>query len=109
MKSWKLKSDEIGGTGRRELFSTSETRMDVIDLAGNEEVRDPGESGGVVIQVLSGNVDLTSGDDTISCTDGTLVALAPGEAGSVRAIEHSRLLLTFSPRQATHGHSPGSA
>ena len=109
MKSWKLNPDEIGRTGRRELFSTPETRVDVIDLAGNEEVGEPGESGGVVIQVLSGSVDLTSGDDTINCADGTLVALAPGEAGSVRAIEQSRLLLTFSPRPSTHGHSPGSA
>jgi hypothetical protein len=109
MKSWRLKSDEIARTGRRELFSTRELRVDVIDLAGSEEVGETGGSGGVVIEVLSGGVDLTSGDETISCADGTLVALAPGEAGSVRAIEQSRLLLTFSPRPASHGHSPGSA
>ena len=83
--------------------------MDVIDLAGSEEVGETGGSGGVVIEVLSGSVDLTSGTETISCADGTMVALEPGEAGSVRAIEQSRLLLTSSPRQAPHGHSPGSA
>ena len=70
--------------------------MDVIDLALNEALGDPGNSGRVVIQVLSGSVDLT------------LVALEPGEAHSVRALEQSRLLLTFAPRPAPRGHSPGS-
>ncbi len=108
MKSWRLKSDEIARTGRRELFSAPETRVDVIDLARNEEMGEAGGSGSVVIQVLSGSVDLTSGDETVSCADGTLVALEPGEAGSVRAIEQSRLLLTSAPPPASHGHSPGS-
>lgn len=87
MKSWRIKSDEIARAGRRELFSTRELRVGVIDLAGSGEVAETGGSGGV---------DLTSGDETISCADGTLVALVPGEAGAVRAIEQSRLLLTSS-------------
>ena len=92
MKSWRLKSDEIAMTARRELFSTPATRVDMIDLAGNEEVGEAGDGVVVVvvIQVLSGSVDVTSGDETISCADGGLVALAPGEAGSVLAIEQSR-------------------
>lgn len=81
----------------------------MIDLAGNEELGEADDSVVVVIvQVLSGSVDLTSGDDTISCADGTLATLAPGEAHSLRALEQSRLLLTFAPRPAPRGHSPGS-
>lgn len=109
MQSWKLKSDEIGRTGQRELLSTAGTRWDVVDLAGNEEHGEAGDSGVVVIQVLGGSVDLTSGDDTIRCEDGTLVALEPGEVRSLRALEQSRLLLAFAPRPAARGHSPGSA
>ena len=110
MQSWNLKTPpENGGIGPRELFSTSETRVDVIDLARNEALGDPGDSGRVLIRVLSGSVDLTLVDDTTTCDDGTLVALEPGEAHSVRAPEQSRLLLTFAPRPAPRGHSPGSA
>jgi quercetin dioxygenase-like cupin family protein len=110
MQSWNLKRPAVTGSrGARELFSTSETRVDVIDLARNEELGEAGDGGRVVIQVLGGSVDLTIGDDTTTCNDGTLVALEPGEAHSVRALERSRLLLTFSPRPAPRGHSPGSA
>ena len=60
MQSWKLKSDEIGKTGQRALSSTAETRVDVIDLAANEEFGDAGFSGVVVIQVLSASVELAA-------------------------------------------------
>jgi hypothetical protein len=48
------------------------------------------------------------GGATTTCDDGTLVALEPGEAHSVRALEQSRLLLRLAPRPAPRGHSPGS-
>jgi quercetin dioxygenase-like cupin family protein len=70
---------------------------------------DPGGGARVVIQVLSGRIDVLIGNDMASYDDGALVALEPGEAASVRALEQSRLLLTFSPRPGSHGHSPGSA
>jgi hypothetical protein len=83
--------------------------MDLIDLDPKAELADPGDGGRVVIQVLSGRVGVLSGEDAASCGGGMLVALEPGEAGAVRALEQSRLLLTVSPRPAPHGHSPGSA
>jgi redox-sensitive bicupin YhaK (pirin superfamily) len=108
MQSWNLKTPaENGSGGPRQLFSTPETRMDVIDLARNEELCDPGTGRRVVIQVFSGRIDLTIGDGTTTCDDATLVALEPGEAHLVRALEQSRLLLTFGLLAAPQGHIPG--
>lgn len=109
MQSWNLKTPPENAKGRRELFSTRETRMDLVDLGRSTELVDPGHGAQVVIQVLSGRVNVLSPEETASYDDGTLLAIEPGEAASVRALEQSRLLLTFSPRRASHGHSPGSA
>ena len=84
--------------------------MDVIDLAWNEKSCDPGTGGRVASQILSGRIDLTTGDDTTTCDDTTLVAPEPGETHLARALEQSRLLLTFGGlRAAPQGHIPGSA
>jgi quercetin dioxygenase-like cupin family protein len=116
MQSWNLNAPlENGRSGQRELVSADATRMEVIDLDRNEELRDRGNGGRLVIEVLSGRVDLTVGDETRTCDDGMLVALEPGESRSVRALESSRLLLTrdpsrllltFTARPATRGKSP---
>jgi quercetin dioxygenase-like cupin family protein len=108
MQSWNLnRPRENNRRGPRQLFSTSEMRVDVIDLAPDEEIGDYWYGDRVLIQVLDGSVDLTVGDYTATYDDGTLVALEPGETRSVRGVEQSRLLLTFTPRP--RGHSPGSA
>ncbi|MBA3843895.1 MAG: hypothetical protein H0X39_14995 [Actinobacteria bacterium] len=39
----------------------------MIDLAGNEEFGEAGESDGFVMQVLSVGADPTKGNDTIRC------------------------------------------
>ena len=93
MRSWNLEAPpENGSRGPRELFSTPLTRLHLIDLARNEELGFPGDSGRVVIQVLSGGVELAFGDDSTTFDAGTLLALEPGEAHSVRALEQSRFL-----------------
>ena len=75
----------------------------MIDLARNEEHDEAGDSGVVVvIQVLSGSVELMCGDVTIRCEDGPLDALKLGEAQSLRAREQSRMLLTFSQLSPPH-------
>lgn len=109
MQSWNLRTSSGTNPGRRQLLSTPETRVDLVDLNPDAELVDPGGGARVIIQVLSGRVGVSSGKDATSYGDGTLVALEPGEAGAVRALEQSRLLLTISPRPAPHGHSPGSA
>jgi quercetin dioxygenase-like cupin family protein len=116
MQSWNLKAPpESDKRGRRELCSTAATRMEVIDLDQNEELEDHGNGGRLVIEVLSGSVDLTIGGHATTCGGGMLVALEPGESRSVRALESSRLLLTrdpsrllltFTARPAARGNSP---
>jgi quercetin dioxygenase-like cupin family protein len=107
MQSWNLNTRHKNRRkGPLQLFSTPAIRVDLIDLAQDEEIGDSWYGGPVLIQVLSGSVRITIGEYTTTCDDGTLAALDPGEARSVRGIEQSRLLVTFTPR--ARGHSPGS-
>jgi quercetin dioxygenase-like cupin family protein len=108
MQSWNLNArHENERKGPHQLFSTPGLRVDVIDLARDEEIGDSWYGDRVLVQVLDGSVRITIGEYTTTCDDGTLVALDPGEAPSVRGLEQSRLLLTFTPRP--RGHSPGGA
>jgi hypothetical protein len=108
MQSWNLTAEHPNDTsGPRQLLSTSGLRVDVVDLARDEQIADYWGRDRVLIQVLSGSVSLTVGDYTAICEVGTLVAPEPGDTHTVRALEQSRLLVTFTPRP--RGHSPGSA
>jgi quercetin dioxygenase-like cupin family protein len=107
MQSWNLNTPhEHHRKGPLQLLSTPVMRVDLVDLAQDEEIGDSWYGDRVLVQVLSGSVLMTIGEYTTACDDGTLVALDPGEAHSVRALEQSRLLLTFASR--SRGHSPGS-
>jgi quercetin dioxygenase-like cupin family protein len=81
-------------------------RVDLVDLAHDEEIGDSWYGDRALIQVLNGSVLMTIGQYTTTCDEGTLVALDPDDAHSIRALEQSRLLLTFASR--SRGHSPGS-
>jgi quercetin dioxygenase-like cupin family protein len=116
MQSWDLRTPSGDGRGgQRALFATAATRMEVVDLGQNEELGNRGNGGRLVIEVLSGSVDLTIGGDTTRWGDGMLVVLEPGEPRLVRALESSRLLLTcevsrslvtFAPPSSTRAHAP---
>jgi quercetin dioxygenase-like cupin family protein len=107
MQSWNLNTrHEHHMKGLQQLLSTPAVRVDLVDLARDEEIGDSWYGDRVLIQVLSGSVLITIGEYTTTCDHGTLVALDPGDAHSVRGLEQSRLLLTFASR--SRGHSPGS-
>jgi quercetin dioxygenase-like cupin family protein len=107
MRSWNLNTRHAHHRkGRQQLLSTPAVRVDLVDLARDEEISDSWYGDCVLIQVLSGSVRITIGEYTTACDDGTLAALDSGEARSVRGLEQSRLLVTFTPR--ARGHSPGS-
>jgi quercetin dioxygenase-like cupin family protein len=106
MQSWNLTAEHPKDTNRpRQLLSTSGLRVDMVDLARDEQIADYWGRDRVVIQVLGGSVSFTAGDYTALCEVGTLLAPEPGETHSLRALEQSRLLVTFTPRP--RGHSPG--
>ena len=107
MQSWNLNTRlENHRKGPLQLLSTPGIRVDLVDLAQDEEIGDSWYGDRVLIQVLSGSVLFTIGEYTTICDEGTLVALDPGDARSVRGLEQSRLLLTFASR--SRGHSPGA-
>ena len=107
MQSWNLNTrHEHHRKGPQQLLSTPALRVDVVDLAQDEEIADSWYGDRVLIQVLSGSVRITIGEFTTTCDDGTLVALDPDDAHSIRGLEQSRLLLTFA--STSRGHSPGS-
>ena len=105
MQQWDLTvvGDSGGRTGPQVLFSTSEARGIVIALAQGEEMGDHQVRERALIHVLRGSVTCTSGADTATCTEGTLIMFEPGETHSVRAVEPTRLLTVLAPWPAP-GH-----
>jgi quercetin dioxygenase-like cupin family protein len=107
MQTWNLNTrHEHDRKGPLQLLSTPALRVALVDLAHDQEIGDSWYGDRVLIQVLSGSVLITIGEYTTTCDDGTLVALDPGDAHSIRGLEQSRLLLTFASR--SRGHTPGS-
>lgn len=104
MQRWDLKAtNESARTGPRVLFSTPETRGVVVDLAADEEMGDHRVRERAVVHVLQGSVRCTSGENTATCTEGTLVMFEPSEPHTVRALQSTRLLLMLAPWPAP-GH-----
>jgi quercetin dioxygenase-like cupin family protein len=87
----------------RVLFSTSEARCVVIDLAQEEEMGDHQVRERALVNVLRGSVSCASGVDTATRAEGTLILFEPGEPHSVRALLPTRLLVVLAPWPAP-GH-----
>jgi quercetin dioxygenase-like cupin family protein len=104
MQRWDLTAVNEGErTGPRVLFSTSEARGVVIDLAEDEEMGDHQVRERALVHVLRGSVTCTSGAETATCAEGTLIVFEPGESHSLRALQPARLLLVLAPWPAP-GH-----
>lgn len=109
MQQWDLTAaNEEYRTGPRVLFSTSEARGVVIDLAQDEEMGDHQVRERALLHVLQGAVTCTSGTDTATCGEGTLIVFEPGEPHSIRARQPTRLLLILAPWPA-EGHYDAKA
>ena len=107
MQQWDLTAGNEGGrTGPRVLFSTSEARGVVIDLAQDEEMGDDQVRERALIHVLRGSVACTSATNNATCGEGTLVVFEPGEPHSVRALQPTRLLLLLAPWPAQGHYAP---
>ena len=104
MQQWDLSAASEGDrTGPRVLFSTSEARGVVIDLAQDEEMGDHQVRERALVHVLRGSVTCTSGVDTATCAEGTLIVFEPDEPHLLRALQPTRLLLVLAPWPAP-GH-----
>lgn len=108
MQRWDLTvASEGARTGPRVLFSTSEARGVMIDLARDEEMGDHQVRERALVHVLQGSVTCTGGADTATCAEGTLIVFEPGEPHTLRALQPTRLLLLLAPWPAP-GHYGGS-
>lgn len=104
MQRWDLTAANEGGrTGPQVLFSTSEARGVVIDLAQDDEMGDHQVRERALVQILRGSVTCTSGAETATCAEGTLIVFEPGEPHILRALQPTRLLLVLAPWPAP-GH-----
>jgi len=101
-----LAADATGRTDPRVLFSTPEARMVMIDLAAGERLGEHEVHERAIIQVARGSIEHTSGSTAMTCAEGAVVLLEPGERHSVRAPEHARILLTLAPWPGTGHYDP---
>jgi quercetin dioxygenase-like cupin family protein len=106
VERWHLPSIEASGQREpRVLFSQPEFRGVVVDLAAADELGDHRLYEHALIQVVSGRLRVTAGEQAVECDAGTLVAFAPHETRSVQALEPSRILLLLAPWPGD-GHYP---
>jgi quercetin dioxygenase-like cupin family protein len=107
MQRWVLDAERASGrTGPRVLFSTPDVRGVVIDLASDEAMGDHVVHERAVIQVLRGEVHVTTGESTEACPAGTLILFEPKERHAIRAAEASQLLLILAPWPAPGHYRP---
>jgi quercetin dioxygenase-like cupin family protein len=103
----------------RVLFSAPECRAVALELGDGEELGDHHVRERAVVSVVSGRVVIDASGEAVECGPGTVLTFEPGERHSVRAIEHSLLLLILAPWPAAEhytdaesgevGHLPANA
>jgi quercetin dioxygenase-like cupin family protein len=93
----------------RVLFSSPECRAVVVELEGGQEMGDHRVRERAVVHVVHGRVSIEASGMTAECGTGTLVTFGPGEQHSVRALEHSLLLLILAPWPAAEHYTAAEA
>jgi len=110
MQQWDLAETTEGDrSGPRVLFSTVEARGVVIDLAQDEELGDHQVRERALVHVVHGSVRCTSGAESATCEQGTLIVFEPGEPHAVRALQPARLFLLLAPWPASGHYGPTEA
>lgn len=85
---------ERNGHRQITLFHGDATGIVLFDFEADGFLLDHAAKGHVIIQVLSGELRVTSGDEERAMPAGSLLVLAPGVRHDVRALTASRMLLT---------------
>jgi quercetin dioxygenase-like cupin family protein len=93
----------------RVLFSSPECRAVLLELEGGEELGDHRVRERAVLHVVDGRVSIDASGNAAECEAGTLVTFTAGEVHSVRALEHSRLLLILAPWPAAEHYTAEEA
>ncbi len=106
MKVWDLGSVEVRPHGPKILESVDGGRAIVIELPAGESLQDHQVHEHAWATVVSGEVEITSGEESVNGGVGLLVSFLPAERHAVRAVTAARLLLILTPWPAD-GH-PGA-
>lgn len=83
--------------GHRQLALVRHGPLAVILFAFEKDgaIKEHRADGEVIIHALKGRLVVDVGDEAITLTAGTFVALAPGQRHAVRALEESDMLLSI--------------
>jgi quercetin dioxygenase-like cupin family protein len=93
----RLRRETAGSTGRnaRTLLKYDETRVVLTALQAGTRIAEHTTAGRMSIHMLSGHVRLNASDHVFDLRPGSLIALDPGSAHDMEALEDSALLLTI--------------
>ena len=106
MKSWDLRSIAVRPHAPEILDSVDGGRAIVLEIPAGESLQDHQVHEHAWVTVISGEVEITTDDQTVSGGVGLMLGFAPGERHAVRARSAARLLLILAPWPGD-GH-PGS-
>lgn len=76
------------------LFREGRTSIVLFSFAADGWLTDHAADGYVMVQVLSGEITMTTPRDEYAMREGSLLVLRPGVRHDVRALQASRVLLT---------------
>ncbi len=97
MENWDLSSLDVTPRHPQVLTSYDEGRLVAIDLPVGEELQEHQTHERALLVVIDGQVELIGDGGTVTAGRGHVADFAPKERRTVRASEHSRLLLVLAP------------
>jgi quercetin dioxygenase-like cupin family protein len=97
METWDIRSLSVGVHKPQVLRSDEETRAIVIQLPAGEELQEHQVHERAYLLLVEGEVELASGEETVSGGPGMLAHFEPTERHSVRALSDARLVLVLAP------------
>ena len=85
----------VTGHNARTLVKRADSKVVLTLLRGGQRVKEHAVDASVNVQVLSGRVRLHAGGEPIDLRAGGLLAMEPGMAHDVEALEESALLIVI--------------
>lgn len=97
MKSWNLGSMEVRPHAPEILDSVDGGRAIVLEIPAGESLQEHQVHEHAWVTVVSGEVEISTDDETVAGGVGLMVGFAPGERHAVHARTVARLLLILAP------------
>jgi quercetin dioxygenase-like cupin family protein len=97
VKHWDVAALDVAPHAPQVISTTEESRAIVLELPEGERLQDHQVHERAWLVVLRGEVDVSTGDETVAASAGTLLEFDPAERHEVVARSASRLLLLLTP------------